>query len=319
MVNDKQKTHDLHDFIQQLTDGINANYNQIRKRATEDPGNAGDQGEENWKELLQGWLPRNYEIVTKGRIISQCGQVGPQVDILVLKNTYPKQLIDRGQKLFLASGVAAAFECKITLTAAHIEKTVKNCVEIKNLYPQRAGTPYKELYAPIVYGLLSHSHSWKSPKSTPENNIIENLLNYDRSYVTHPRECLDLICVSDLNMWTHSKSAWKACNISDMMNPEFRYVVTQYKHSVFSKKCDPIGCLLSNLYRHLAWESHELMDMYWYFYNAGFVKGGLMYQRLWNPSEVYSKEVFDLIKSGELVPTIVNKNNEWQSHFNISS
>ena len=114
---------------------------------------------------MRGWLPRTYEVVTRGRIIGQDGRTSPQVDVLVLKSIYPEKLLNK--KLYLAAGVAAAFECKTTLTAADIEKTVKNCVKIKNLYPAREGTPYKELHAPIVYGLLAHSHSWKGEKSKP--------------------------------------------------------------------------------------------------------------------------------------------------------
>ena len=129
-----------------------AEYNRIQKRATEDPGTAGDQGEENWAELLRGWLPRTYEVVTKGRIISQDGRTSPQVDVLVLKDVYPKGLLNK--KLYLAAGVAAAFECKTTLKAEHIERAVQTCAEIKNLYPVREGTPYKELHAPIVLWVI---------------------------------------------------------------------------------------------------------------------------------------------------------------------
>lgn len=64
-------------------------YARIQKRASEDPGTAGDQGEENWAELLRGWLPRTYEVVTKGRIISQDGHTSPQVDVLVSKECLP--------------------------------------------------------------------------------------------------------------------------------------------------------------------------------------------------------------------------------------
>ena len=56
----------------------------------------------------------------------------------------------RNKKLYLAAGVAAAFECKTTLKAEHIAKAMETCVKIKSLYPVREGTPYKELHAPIV-------------------------------------------------------------------------------------------------------------------------------------------------------------------------
>ena len=70
----EEKSHDLHDFMRQLSNEMEAEYDRIQKRATEDPGTAGDQGEENWAELLRGWLPRTYAVVTKGRIISADGR-----------------------------------------------------------------------------------------------------------------------------------------------------------------------------------------------------------------------------------------------------
>ena len=61
----ENKTHDLHDYIQENIADIAAEYDRIQKRATEDPGTAGDQGEENWAKLLREWLPRTYEVVIK--------------------------------------------------------------------------------------------------------------------------------------------------------------------------------------------------------------------------------------------------------------
>ncbi len=43
----QQKTHDLYDFMNQISNEMVAEYNRIQMRATEDPGTAGDQGEEN--------------------------------------------------------------------------------------------------------------------------------------------------------------------------------------------------------------------------------------------------------------------------------
>ena len=191
----EDKTHDLYDFMRQLTNEMAEEYNRIQKRAADDPGTAGDQGEENWAELLRNWLPRTYKVVTKGRIIGVDGRTSPQVDVLVLKDVYPKKL--HNKKLYLAAGVAAAFECKTTLTAAHIAEAMETSVKIKDLYPNREGTPYKELHAPIIYGLLAHSHSWKGENSTPEDNIQRTLIVSDFCHVSHPRQGLDLLCVSD--------------------------------------------------------------------------------------------------------------------------
>ena len=62
-----------------------------------------------------------------------------------------------------------------------------------------------KLHAPIVYGLLAHSHTWNRKKSRPIANITKNLSKYDRSHVSHPRECLDILCIANLAAWTSFK------------------------------------------------------------------------------------------------------------------
>lgn len=44
-------THDLFDFFRKANHNISDEYARICRRVNEDPGTAGDQGEENWKEL----------------------------------------------------------------------------------------------------------------------------------------------------------------------------------------------------------------------------------------------------------------------------
>ena len=104
---------------------------------------------------LGDWLPPTFTVVTKGRVIGSDGSTSPQVDVIVLKDVYPSKLVDK--KHYLAGGVAAAFELKTTLKSAHIEDAVKTSCQIKKLCPVRYGTPYGELQAPILYGLLAHS------------------------------------------------------------------------------------------------------------------------------------------------------------------
>ena len=286
----QEKSHDLYDFMRQLKDKMAANYEQIQKRASEDPGTAGDQGEENWRDLLSGWLPRTYEVVTKGRIIDQDGHTSPQVDVLVLKSIYSKQLIEEGQKMYLAAGVAAAFECKTTLKAEHIEKALKTCVEVKNLYPVRTETPYKELYAPIVYGLLAHSHSWTGPNSTPEKNIEQKLRVSDYSYVPHPRLGLDLLCVADLATWSLSKSTFSLPQIhGPNVGAITAYIGHTHYHNSKSKHFNPIGTLISRLSLRLAWEDPSLRDLADYYLRTSIEGSGSGLQRYWH-SSVYKKE-----------------------------
>jgi Domain of unknown function (DUF6602) len=170
----------MHTVTAQMAD----EYERIQKRAGEDPGTAGDQGEENWKGLFEEWLPPTYQVVTKGRILSHKGTAGPQVDVLVLHPTYPKGLLDK--KVYFAGGIAAAFECKVTLKAEHINSAMRNSVAIRRLIPIRTGSPYKELCSPLIYGLLAHSHIWKALGSKPLKNIEDNLRLADLQHVNHP-------------------------------------------------------------------------------------------------------------------------------------
>ena len=320
----QEKTHDLYKFMQQLTNEMAEEYDRIQMRATEDQGNAGDQGEENWAELLRGWLPRTYEVVTRGRIISQDGRTSPQVDVLVLKDVYPEKLLNK--KLYLAAGVAAAFECKTTLKAKHIDEAVKTCAEIKNLYPVREGTPYKELHAPIVYGLLAHSHSWKTPNSTPETNIKQKLLESDKLHVSHPHECLDLLCVADLGTWISSKMTFVGPRVIrdyestpfSVCGPEGAALSMHIGYTPSSahqvQHFTPIGTLISDLTQRLAWEDQTLRDLADYYRLTGISGSGGGDFRYWS-SSIYSESVRPRAETGPLLSGLASIWNEWSSIF----
>jgi hypothetical protein len=124
-------TNDLFDFLKAQTAAIAAEYERIRKRTLEDPGTAGDQGEENWATLLRAWLPPLFRVVTKGRILRIDGAASPQVDVIVVSPAYPNFLLDK--KLYLAAGVLAAFECKTTLIASHIRDAVQTSIFVKSM------------------------------------------------------------------------------------------------------------------------------------------------------------------------------------------
>ena len=123
--------HEGETFLEQDLIEMRSEYDRIRARTREDPGTAGDEGEEAWAAVLRGWLPSSYQIRLKGRILGADGAAGPQVDIVVLRPGYPKRLLDK--KLYLAGGVAALFECKNTLTAADIVKTWQNVEAVNAL------------------------------------------------------------------------------------------------------------------------------------------------------------------------------------------
>jgi hypothetical protein len=305
--------------MRQISDQMAAEYERIEKRAIADPGTAGDQGEENWAALLRDWLPTYYHVVTKGRIIGQDGNTSPQIDIIVLKSCYPHKLLNT--KLYLAGGVAAAFECKTTLKATHIAKAVENCAKIKKLCPERSGTPYKELHSPIVFGLLAHSHNWKGEKARPEQNVEKRLIQEDEKHVNHPRQQLDLLCVADLGTWTSSIITFLGpCNLpsskADICGPSgsalTAYIGNTRRHESQSLHFKPIGVLISYLSQKLAWEDVLIRDLADYYRITNIAGAGTGTTRSW-PSTIYSEDIRPRVETGHLSNGVFW--DEWSVHF----
>ena len=293
--------HRLHHFMQQLTDEMSANYKEIQEWASTDPGTAGDQGEENWAKWLREWLPPTYQVVTKGQIINHEGKASRQIDVLVLKPFYPKRL--HSEKRFFSAGVAAAFECKTTLKASHIDEATQICVELKNLYPSRTGSPYKELHTPIAYGLLAHSHDWKGENSTPIDNINKYLRCCVRGYVSHPRLGLDFLCVADLDAWSLARITCH--DLSQIDLSFYKKVTVSYFKSIASNRenrepITAIGSFYAHLMNRLAWEDPTLRDIADYYEDANInsSRGDDPIPQLWDFSAVYSETVTNQIMRG---------------------
>lgn len=305
-----EKKHDLHTFMNQISNEISSEYDRIQVRAKEDPGTAGDQGEENWATILKDWLPGNYHIVTKGRIINEKGEGSPQIDILVLHEFYPKKLLDK--KVYLAAGVAAAFECKTTLNASHILESIENSIKIKSLYPERQGTPYKELHSPIIYGLLAHSHSWKGEKSQPTDNIERKLLEEYQLKVKHPKLSLDFICVADLGFWNfvintfigpkNFPGNWEvmAPFYGDNGSASTSYIGSTINYEHQDKSFKPIGALISNLAHKLSWENIPLRSLSNYYRLTGLDGAGAGKRMHWS-TQIYSPTVRSKLENGHIL------------------
>lgn len=303
--------HDIHDFMISSNQEIAQEYERIRKRASQDPGTAGDQGEENWANLLRNWLPPYFQIVTKGRILTDSNYASPQIDVLVLYPSYPKILLNK--KLYLSSGVAAAFECKLTLEAGHIENAVKSFAEIQRNLPKRIGSPYKELNSTITFGLLAHSHSWKNKNSKSINNVENALIEADKTFVTHPLECIDFITVSDLASWHVFKQSYGTMQYLGGTAKDIiattGYMCSPIGDKVADVQSDwlkgqadyftPISVLFAGLFSKLSWAFPDMRPLDLYFRKTNlFGRGEGQHSRLWNINEIYSPIVADRVSKG---------------------
>jgi hypothetical protein len=290
--------NELSIFLLQELDALQSEYERIQKRVREDPGTAGDEGEENWATLLRKWLPSEYHIVTKGRILSHKGEASPQVDIIILHPSYPPALKDK--KLYLAGGVAAAFECKLTLRLTHLKKFFLNARSIKRIVPRRTGTPYLELNKPLIYGLLSHTYESSVSDKNTIKKISDKLIQLDCEIVDHPMSMFDLLCVADLGVWASEKDQYAARSIADPSD-ECQTVYKSYSETPLTKpKFAPIGNLLLILTRKLAWEDKRMRRIAEY-YSLVFenrIGWGIGKNRYWKLNHsLYSPRLLEEIKN----------------------
>ena len=291
------KEHDLFNFFRNANDEIEREYKRICKRSVENPGTAGDQGEENWAQILKMWLPPYFQVVTKGRILGDNGETSPQIDVLVLSPEYPRQLVNC--KEYLAGGVVAAFECKLTLKRNHIKDLMQTSKIITGLALKEYGTPRKDLKRKTFYGLLAHSHVWQGEKSRPKMNIRNAIKKYDYEIIKHPIEMPELICVSNLGTWS---------SIKVIVPPQENYknlsVISSYgEDSDDDKTLDlytPVGSMIFSLLEYLSWEYTGLRNLVSYMkkLNLEGVKDGNL--RQWS-ADVLSRKTINTLDYTKII------------------
>ena len=292
--------HDLHDYMRQLTSTMEAEYARIQKTSVQDPGTAGDEGEENWAALLRAWLPPAYSVVTKGQLLDEAGSLSPQCDVLVLKPSYPPAL--RTRKKYLLAGIAAVFECKLTLKKRHVLDAAETASIIKRMSKVREGSPYRELVVPPLYGLIAHSHSSRRGKSKQHamGLVEKHLTEADLSFVSHPREMIDLVCIADTATWVTTKDSLTdprdvhpstRARMDAQGEPSAGYMCHSYCGDGVSvgqfEGFSPIGVFLCELLVKLAWEDPSLRDIARYFVGVEFSSSASGMIRSWS-RDIYS-------------------------------
>ena len=329
-------TNDLFNYMRDATHMMQSEYDRIQKRAAEDPGTAGDNGEENWADLLKLWLPSKYHIVTKGRIMNTDGECGPQVDVLVLSPSYPEALLNR--KEYLAGGIIAAFECKLTLKSAHVRKAAESSAIIRRLLkpsPTKINTPYNELNALPRYGLLAHSHDWKGEGSRPIDNIERQLFESEKEITIHPNELIDLICVSDLASWHTNKLIMAGRQSLKHMDSRYASLgeywnklkedggLVESVHVAFTESLQqsddskklftPIGSFITRLLEMISWEDYNLRPIAEYFILTNLLGSGKGQCRIWDLNVFTEGVKREILNERHLFS--LGRWNEWGRHF----
>jgi hypothetical protein len=291
--------HEYKEFMKSVKNTMASEYKRIYRRVSEDPGTAGDQAEENWAEFLRNWLPANYPIVTKGRILNSQGVTSPQVDVLVLHPSYPLHLRDK--KHYFAGGVIAAFECKLTLETKHLRKVFENSVAIKKMLPSRKGTLYDELFQLPIFGLLAHS-------SKLRKDIADTLRDHTFQYCQHPRELPDVFCVADTVIYACTKSIYIGSHCSEDARDSFEgldkdggiatgYVCYREDEDRTAYGGEVLGMLISCLTDRMAFEDPSLRGFADYLFDISFLQG-VFRETLWKQSTLSMEIIRHLFKEG---------------------
>ncbi|GAA0310960.1 DUF6602 domain-containing protein [Psychrobacter aestuarii] len=298
--------HDIAQYMEEINLALQQDYLQIQSRVKQDPGTAGDQAEETWAEVLRKWLPSHYHIVTKGRVLGLDGTASPQIDILILWPHYPPFLLNK--KLYIASGVAAAFECKLTFKLSHLKKLFENAKSLteitnseyckrRNKRKREGGNySYEEYHRIFDYGLLAHSfeETIKSP-----SKVTDKIVELDKHIAKHPNQMVDLICVQNLGSWSSEKYAITSAPIVSENNTYsmsyFPFPSTNYTclskedwnvDSDVYNNFSPLGSFIARLYTKLSRTDTSLVPMKEYLVSSLSAGKSSSSRRLWEDLEI---------------------------------
>ena len=205
-------------------------------------------------------------------------------------------------KEYLSGGVVAAFECKTTLRRKHIEEFVEHSRKIEKLAFNENGTPRKDLQSKIYYGLLAHSHEGKKENSNPKEIIEKAIWEYNKKYITHPREIPDIICVADLGVWKSQKMIVPNYDNVKGLKGNFvmsGYVASDNKEEFFT----PVGVCVFDLLQNIEWRYSSVRDIVTYMRKLNIFGNARGYARPWEwaiLSEETRKNIYKLKNGGFL-------------------
>jgi len=128
--------------------------------------------------------------------------------------------------------------------------------------------------------------------------------------VSHPIECIDLLCVSDLATWTVQKMTFLSPRppsytetMAALYGPNGSAVTAYVCHAIGQERqadfFSPLGLLLSHLYSQLAWTFVDMRNLEEYFRKVNLCGSGAGRTRRWDIS-IYSPQIRERVCNGML-------------------
>lgn len=278
---------------------VQEEYDRLYAVAKNDPQQAGHGGETTWVKFLQEWLPVGYNVGLRKYIVTEDSDELFEMDIVIFNPGYPEKL--QQEERVLAGGVAAAFSVKLSLTSDGIRDAINRAAKLRRAMQPRLGSLRGEANGAFLVGLLAHSHKWKSPRSNPRLNLIENLEKYDRELAVHPRETIDLICVADLAFAATSRSLYVEPVLATQVYARYgvdtsKGVMTQGIVMTDDQGAlNPLASLIVSLITKLARTDYRLRPLADNLRLSRLDKTGSGKMRIFPAGEVYSKMLLDTL------------------------
>jgi len=229
--------------------------------------------------------------------------------------------------MYLAAGVAAAFECKLTLKDSHLSKFFETAGIVSGLSPRYGGTPFRDTHSPIFFGLLAHSHSWRRD---PLITIDDKLTELDETLVTQPRHMPDMVCVGDLGTWFPRKSVERSGDYHLFRSIDTSYMISgleveRYTRDTFtsiissgeSSDISPVGALLTRLIYRLAWDDHALRGVAQYFKATNVAGCAISRKRRVWPVDTLSERTISMASHHPPNPDGWTRASDWTWDFDL--
>jgi len=174
------KPADLFQIFKGLQSEMFTRMDNVRKNVAHAPS-MGDEGEAEWIELFQHFLPKRYQ-ADKAFVVDCNGRISEQMDVVIFDRQYSPFLAKWKKGHYIpAESVYAALEVKQDLTAAHIKYAGEKAASVRALHRtamaiQHAGGTFKPReHFNILAGLLCHSTKWTPVFGKPFEKAIKSL------------------------------------------------------------------------------------------------------------------------------------------------
>jgi hypothetical protein len=195
----KLKTVNLHEVFLGLQKEMFQRMQTVRKTVEHAPS-MGDEGEAEWIEVFQHFLPKRYQ-ADKAFVVDSNGRISEQMDVVIFDRQYSPFLAKLKKAHYVpAESVYAVLEVKQDLTAGHIDYAGTKAASVRALHrtampiAHAGGTFKPRQHFTILAGLLCHASGWKPAFGKPFMTAMNALGSTQR---------LDLGCCLDA---AHSSS-----------------------------------------------------------------------------------------------------------------